>query len=69
MSKNFYLIYEPMAAALGMGFEVEGPDGCMVIDIGGGTTEIAVMSLGSIVVNVKFSHNLWIKNINLHTQL
>lgn len=50
-AKDLYLIYEPMAAALGMGFEVEGPDGCMVVDIGGGTTEIAVMSLGSIVVN------------------
>ena len=50
-AKDLYLIYEPMAAALGMGFDVEGPDGCMVVDIGGGTTEIAVMSLGSIVVN------------------
>lgn len=50
-AKDLYLIYEPMAAALGIGFEVEGPDGCMVVDIGGGTTEIAVMSLGSIVVS------------------
>ena len=50
-AKELYLIYEPMAAALGMGFDVEGPDGCMVVDIGGGTTEIAVMSLGCIVVN------------------
>ena len=48
---DLYLIYEPMAAALGMGFDIEGPNGCMVVDIGGGTTEIAVMSLGSIVVN------------------
>ena len=50
-AKDLYLIYEPQAAALGMGFDVEGPNGCMVVDIGGGTTEIAVMSLGSIVVN------------------
>lgn len=48
---DLYLIYEPMAAALGMGFDIEGPDGCMVVDIGGGTTEIAVMSLGTLVVN------------------
>lgn len=54
-AKDLYLIYEPMAAALGMGFDVEGPDGCMVVDIGGGTTEIAVMSLGSIVVNKSIS--------------
>lgn len=40
-----------MAAALGMGFDIEGPQGCMVVDIGGGTTEIAVMSLGALVVN------------------
>lgn len=50
-AQDLYLIYEPMAAALGMGFDIEGPNGCMVVDIGGGTTEIAVMSLGSIVVN------------------
>ena len=48
-AKELYLIYEPQAAALGMGFDVEGPDGCMVVDIGGGTTEIAVISLGGIV--------------------
>ena len=50
-ARELYLIYEPMAAALGMGFEIEGPQGCMVVDIGGGTTEIAVMSLGALVVN------------------
>ena len=54
-AKELYLIYEPQAAALGMGFDVEGPDGCMVVDIGGGTTEIAVMSLGSIVVNMSIA--------------
>ena len=50
-ARELYLIYEPMAAALGMGFDIEGPQGCMVVDIGGGTTEIAVMSLGALVVN------------------
>ncbi len=49
--RDVYMIYEPMAAALGMGIDVESPEGCMVVDIGGGTTEIAVISLGGIVAN------------------
>ena len=49
--REVYMIYEPMAAAIGMGIDVEQPEGCMVVDIGGGTTEIAVMSLGGIVAN------------------
>ena len=48
--RDVFLIYEPMAAALGIGLEVEKPKGSMVVDIGGGTTEIAVISLGGIVV-------------------
>ncbi len=48
--KDVYLIFEPMAAALGIGLNVEEPKGNMVVDIGGGTTEIAVISLGGIVV-------------------
>lgn len=44
--REVYMIYEPMAAALGIGLDVEAPEGCMVVDIGGGTTEIAVISLG-----------------------
>ena len=48
---DVFMIYEPMAAAIGMGIDVESPDGCMVVDIGGGTTEIAVISLGGIVTN------------------
>ena len=47
--RDVYLIYEPMAAALGIGLDVEAPRGNMVVDIGGGTTEIAVISLGGIV--------------------
>ena len=48
--RDVYLISEPMAAALGIGLEVEAPKGSMVVDIGGGTTEIAVISLGGIVI-------------------
>jgi len=47
--REVYMIYEPMAAALGAGLDVEAPEGHMVIDIGGGTTEIACISLGGIV--------------------
>ena len=50
-SKETYLIYEPMAAALGIGLDVEEPVGNMIIDIGGGTTEIAVIALSGIVTN------------------
>ncbi len=48
-SNETYLIYEPMAAALGIGLDVEEPEGNMIIDIGGGTTEIAVIALSGIV--------------------
>lgn len=50
-SKETYLIHEPMAAALGIGLDVEEPIGHMVIDIGGGTTEIAVIALSGIVAD------------------
>ncbi len=50
-SKETYLIHEPMAAALGIGIDVEAPEGSMIIDIGGGTTEIAVIALSGIVTN------------------
>ncbi len=49
--RDVYLIYEPMAAAIGMGIDVEEPKGSMVVDIGGGTTEVAVIALGGIVCN------------------
>ena len=48
-AKDAYLIEEPMAAAIGAGLKVEEPEGNMVVDIGGGTSEIAVISLGGIV--------------------
>ena len=49
--RDVYMIYEPMAAAIGIGIDVEAPEGSMVVDIGGGTTEIAVIALGGIVTN------------------
>jgi rod shape-determining protein MreB len=48
-AKEVYMIHEPMAAAIGMGIDVEEPVGNMIIDIGGGTSEIAVIALGGIV--------------------
>lgn len=44
-----FLLYEPLAAAIGAGLKIESPSGNMIVDIGGGTTEIAVISLGGIV--------------------
>lgn len=49
--RDVYMLFEPMAAALGIGLDVEAPQGNMIVDIGGGTTEIAVISLGGIVSN------------------
>ena len=49
--RDVYLVFEPMAAAIGIGLDVEAPEGNMVVDIGGGTTEIAVISLGGLVAN------------------
>jgi len=50
-AKEVILIYEPMAAAIGAGIDVESAEGNMIVDIGGGTTEIAVIALGGIVVD------------------
>ena len=50
-AKNVYLLPEPMAAAIGAGLPVEEPTGSMVVDIGGGTTDIAIISLGGIVTS------------------
>ena len=49
--REVYLIYEPMAAAIGVGLDVLAPQGNMIVDIGGGSTEIAVISLGGIVAD------------------
>jgi rod shape-determining protein MreB len=50
-ARQAYLIEEPMAAAIGAGLPVSDPTGNMIVDIGGGTTEVAVISLGGIVVS------------------
>lgn len=50
-AKEVYLLEEPMAAAVGAGINVAEPSGSMIVDIGGGTTEVAVISLGGIVVS------------------
>lgn len=49
--KDVYMLYEPMAAAIGIGMDVLAPEGNMVVDIGGGSSEIAVISLGGLVTN------------------
>ena len=50
-AREVYLIEEPMAAAIGAGIEIEEPSGNIIVDIGGGTTEVAVISLGGIVLS------------------
>lgn len=50
--KSVYLMEEPVAAAIGAGLDISKPDGIMIIDIGGGTTDIAVISLGGIVTSI-----------------
>ena len=49
--KKVYLIEKPLAAAIGAGLSVFEPEGCMVVDVGGGTTEGAGVSLGGLVVS------------------
>lgn len=50
-AREIYMIFEPMAAAMGIGLDVNAPMGNMIVDIGGGTSEIAVISLGGIVTS------------------
>ncbi|MEK7616457.1 MAG: rod shape-determining protein [Patescibacteria group bacterium] len=50
-ARQAYLIEEPMAAAIGAKLPIEEPEGVMIVDIGGGTTEIAIISLGGMVIN------------------
>ncbi len=67
-AKEIYLIYEPMAAAIGVGIDIMEPRGNMVIDIGGGTTEIAVISMGGISCDesVKVAGDLFTADIIYH---
>ena len=51
-----YILEEPMAAAIGAGLPVDGADGCMIADIGGGTTDIAIIALGGIVCSTSIRH-------------
>lgn len=64
-AKDVRLIYEPMAAAIGVGIDVQKPEGNMIIDIGGGTTEIAVVALGGIVCDksVKIAGDVFTNDI------
>lgn len=64
-AKDVYLIYEPMAAAIGVGIDIMEPKGNMIIDIGGGTTEIAVIALSGIVCDksVKIAGDLFTNDI------
>ncbi len=55
-AKSVYIIDEPMAAAIGVGFQVEDAKGCMIVDIGGGTSDIAIISLGGIVTGISLRH-------------
>jgi len=50
-AKRTYLIEEPLAAAIGAGIDIQRPNGNMVVDIGGGTTDVAVISLGAVVTS------------------
>ena len=63
--KEVYLIHEPMAAAIGIGVDVMQPKGNMIVDIGGGTTEIAVIALGGIVCDksVKIAGDVFTNDI------
>jgi rod shape-determining protein MreB len=63
--KEVYLIHEPMAAAIGIGVDITQPKGNMVVDIGGGTTEIAVIALGGIVCDksVKIAGDVFTNDI------
>lgn len=67
-AKDVRLIYEPMAAAIGVGIDIQQPEGNMIIDIGGGTTEIAVISLGGIVCDksVKVAGDVFTNDIAYH---
>lgn len=54
--KEVFILEEPMAAAIGAGLDVNDPSGCMVADIGGGTTDIAIIALGGIVSFTSIRH-------------
>jgi rod shape-determining protein MreB and related proteins len=64
-AKEVYMIHEPIAAAIGIGIDIEKPNGSMVVDIGGGTTEIAVIALSGIVCDqsIRVAGDVFTKDI------
>ncbi|SDL79630.1 rod shape-determining protein MreB [Catalinimonas alkaloidigena] len=64
-AKEVYMIYEPLAAAIGIGIDIEQPVGSMIVDIGGGTTEIAVIALSGIVCDqsIRIAGDVFTKDI------
>lgn len=64
-AKKVYIEEEPKVAAVGAGLDISKPSGCMVLDIGGGTTDIAVLSLGEIVTStsLKIAGDTWDRDI------
>lgn len=67
-AKEIFLIHEPMAAAIGIGIDIMQPKGNMIIDIGGGTTEIAVVALGGIICDksVKVAGDVFTSDISYY---
>ncbi|MEL7062510.1 MAG: rod shape-determining protein, partial [Bacteroidota bacterium] len=67
-AKEVYMIPEPLAAAIGIGIDIEAPVGSMIVDIGGGTTEIAVIALAGIVCDqsIKVAGDVFSKDILDH---
>ncbi|MDR0570735.1 MAG: rod shape-determining protein [Clostridiales Family XIII bacterium] len=55
-ARDVYILDEPMAAAIGCGLPVDDPTGCMIADIGGGTSDIAIIALGGIVTSTSLRH-------------
>jgi rod shape-determining protein MreB len=64
-AKEVFMIHEPIAAAIGIGIDIEQPNGSMIVDIGGGTTEIAVIALSGIVCeqSIKVAGDVFTKDI------
>ena len=55
-ASEIYILEEPMAAAIGAGLPVDGTTGCMIADIGGGTTDVAIIALGGVVASTSIRH-------------
>ena len=55
-ASEVYILEEPMAAAIGAGLPVDGTTGCMIADIGGGTTDVAIIALGGVVASTSIRH-------------